>query len=65
MTKDPIIDEIHKIRESIADKFNGDLHAICDDARRRSEEAARAGRRVAPVPTGNPRPQPAPARKVG
>jgi hypothetical protein len=33
MWEDPIVEEIHKIREEIAKKFNHDLHAICEDAR--------------------------------
>lgn len=31
---DPIIEEIHRIREAIAQRFNNDLHAICEEARR-------------------------------
>ena len=40
MTEDPIIEEIHRTRDAIAGKFNNDLQAIADDARRRQEESA-------------------------
>jgi len=35
MTKDPIVAEIHKIREEHARKFNYDLHAMFEDIRSR------------------------------
>lgn len=35
MWHDPIVEEIRKIREEHARKFNHDLHAICEDIRRR------------------------------
>jgi hypothetical protein len=33
--KDPIIEELHRIREAHARKFNYDLHAMFDDLRRK------------------------------
>ena len=47
MTDNPIVDEIHRIREQILAEYGGDLRAFVDDMRRRTEEAARAGRKVA------------------
>ena len=41
LTDDPIIDEIHRIRERLAEKFGGDIKAILDDARRRQEASGR------------------------
>lgn len=41
MTDDPIVEEVHRIREAIAGKFNNDLQAIADDARRRQCDSAR------------------------
>ena len=41
MRDDPIVDEIRKIRKEHTDKFNGDLHAICEDLRRRERESGR------------------------
>jgi hypothetical protein len=34
MWKDPIVAEIHEIREKIAQEYGDDLHAICEAARR-------------------------------
>ncbi|MCH8043190.1 MAG: hypothetical protein IID44_05680 [Planctomycetes bacterium] len=41
MRDDPIVDEIRKIRKEHTDKFNGDLHAICEDLRRQERESER------------------------
>jgi hypothetical protein len=41
MWKDPIVEEIHRIREELAAKFNYDMHAICEDLRRRQQDGAR------------------------
>lgn len=35
MYQDPIIEEIHKIRDEYAERFNYDLHAMCEDLRKR------------------------------
>ena len=35
MWKDKIVEEIHKYRDDYAKKFNYDLHAICDDLRKK------------------------------
>jgi hypothetical protein len=40
--RDTIIDEIHRIREQMAEKFDYDITAILDDARRRQEASGRA-----------------------
>lgn len=34
MWQDPIVEEIHNIREEYAKKFNYDIHAICEDIRK-------------------------------
>ena len=36
---DSIIEEIHQIRREICEKFNGDINAIHEDARRRQAES--------------------------
>jgi len=54
MKDDPIVEEVHRVREEIAAKFNYDLRAICEDAQRRTEEARRAGRRVVSRPPRRP-----------
>jgi hypothetical protein len=41
LTTDPIIDEIHRTRREISDRFGGDFVAMLDDARRRQEASGR------------------------
>jgi hypothetical protein len=36
---DPIVAEIRAIRKAHAEKFNNDLHAICEDLRRQERES--------------------------
>ncbi len=40
-TTDPVIDEIHRTRREISDRFGGDLHAILADARKRQAASGR------------------------
>lgn len=40
-TTDPVIDEIHRTRREISDRFGGDLHAILADARQRQAASGR------------------------
>ena len=35
MWRDPIVEEIHRIRDEHAKKLNYDLHAICEDIRKK------------------------------
>jgi len=39
MPDDPIVAEIRAIRKAHAEKFNNDLHAICEDLRRQERES--------------------------
>ncbi len=62
MKDDPIVEEIHRIREEIAKKFNYDLEAIVRDAQRRQHEGGavvvrREPRRVEPALTPKPQGQ--------
>ena len=41
MRNDPIVEEIRRIRQEHTDRFNGDLHAICEDLRRQERESGR------------------------
>jgi hypothetical protein len=41
MRNDPIVDEIRRVRQQHADRFRGDLHAICEDLRRQERESVR------------------------
>ena len=41
LMSDPIIEEIHRTRREMSDKFHGDCVAMLDDARRRQEASSR------------------------
>lgn len=41
MKTDPIIDELHRIRDEHAKKFKYDVHAICEDIRRKEQQSGR------------------------
>ena len=43
MTPDPIVEEVHRTRQAIAQRFDNNLGAICEDARKRQ---AASGRKV-------------------
>jgi hypothetical protein len=45
--KDPIVEEVRRIRHEHASKFNFDLHAICEDLRKREKTC---GRRLVTLP---------------
>ena len=47
MTEDTVVAEVRKAREEIAKKFNYDLRAIIEDARKRQ---ATSGRKVVSFP---------------
>jgi hypothetical protein len=40
--RDTIVEEIHRTRVRMAEKFGGDLAAILEDARKRQEASGRA-----------------------
>ena len=50
MWEDSIIEEIHKHREDYLKEFNYDLHAICQDIRKKQDQSDR------PVIAPKPRP---------
>ena len=39
--RDTIVEEIHRTRRAIAERFGGDVTAMLDDARRRQAESGR------------------------
>jgi hypothetical protein len=41
LTIDPIIEEIHRVRREMSDRFGGDFIAMLDDARQRQEASRR------------------------
>jgi hypothetical protein len=59
---DPVIDEIHRTRERMAEKFGGDIAAILEDARKRQ---AASGRAIWKGPTSNGAPNPASGKPAG
>ena len=62
--KDPFVEEARRAGQEYVDSFNGDLNAVFDDLRRRTEEARRAGWKVAPAP-GKAAAEKAPSKKAG
>lgn len=46
MYDNPIVDEVHRIRQEILEEYHGDLHAFIRDTRARTEAAARAGQKI-------------------
>ncbi|MBT8420119.1 MAG: hypothetical protein KJO08_04570 [Gammaproteobacteria bacterium] len=51
MWKDPIVEEIHKYRDEYARQFNYDLHAICEDIRKKQGQDGRRVVHLSPRPT--------------
>jgi hypothetical protein len=50
MIDNPIVDEVHHIREQMLAEYGGNLRALVADAQRRTDDAARAGHKILPVP---------------
>lgn len=46
MPKDPIVEEIRKIREEYASQFNYDLEAIARDLKEKEKESIKQGRKL-------------------
>ena len=65
MKDDPIVEEIHRVREQMLARYGGELHALARDAQRRTEEAARAGRKVAVFPAGRVASESEPVKRAG
>jgi len=51
MSDDPIVAEVRAIRDRLAARFNYDIRAIAEDARRRQREG---GRKVVSLPPKRP-----------
>ncbi len=41
MWKDPIVEEVHRIRKKLSAKFDHDIDAICADARKREKTSGK------------------------
>ncbi len=55
--KDATIQELHRIRREIAEKFRGDLHAINADARARIEKSGQMIAHKEQVQSGEVKPK--------
>ena len=51
MCRDPIVEEVRRIREALAAKFNFDVRAIVEDAMKRQ---GKDGRKVVSLPPKRP-----------
>jgi hypothetical protein len=51
MTQDPIVEEVHRVREDIAEQSSNDLAAICSAAR---ERQAASGQPPVSMPPRSP-----------
>lgn len=60
MWKDPIVEEVRRIRQQHAKRFNYDLRAIVEDLRKQQEQSGRTYVRFEPR-----RPHEAAKRKLG
>ena len=50
MSVDPILEEVWRIKDAYAARFNYDLKAMAEDLRRSQEESRRAGRKIVSLP---------------
>lgn len=50
MWKDPVVEEIRKYRDEYACQFSYDLHAICQDIRKKQGQAGRRVVSLSPKP---------------
>ena len=50
MTSDPVVDHVHRVREAIRARFDGDLQAVIADARQRQGADGRKVIRGTPLP---------------
>ncbi len=65
MSENPIVEEVHRIREEMLAEHGGDLKALIESLRQKTDEAARAGRQVVTLPPRPVQPHPPVTRKVG
>ena len=63
--EDPIVAEVRKAREELFARFNYDLSALFEYLHARTEESARAGRKIAPIPPTDTISQSLSAKKAG
>ena len=62
---DPIVEQVRRAGQAYVDSFKGDLHAVCADLRRRTEQSRKNGHSVAAVSPIAPRKQTVSKKKAG
>lgn len=62
---DPIVEEARHAGEALFDRFNGDLHAVCEYLRNRSKDQGRAVVSLPPKKPLDPRVAVQSTKKVG
>jgi hypothetical protein len=65
MIDNPIVDEVHHIREQMLAKYGGNLRALVADAQRRTDDAARAGFKILATPPQRQKASVGPTKKMG
>jgi SpoVK/Ycf46/Vps4 family AAA+-type ATPase len=50
MARDHIVEDLHKVREALAERFGNDIQAICADAQRRQDSEGHRVVSLAPRP---------------
>jgi hypothetical protein len=61
MSDDPIVDEVHRIRQKLLDEFGGDVDALMDEANRRLLNGEFGPRKIVSFPPRRPKPTHKPA----
>lgn len=65
MWEDPIVAEVHRVRQEIFARFKGDMKAYLQHIRAGEEEERRRGRKIISAPVGPSVPAEVPRRKTG
>lgn len=55
MYRDPIVEEIHRIRQELLDEFDGDIDALADDTNRRLLNGEFGNVKIASFPPKRPK----------
>jgi hypothetical protein len=55
MNDDPIVDEVHRIRQQLLDEFDGDIDALMDEANRRLLDGEFGPRKIVSFPPRRPK----------
>lgn len=61
MSDDPIVDEVHRIRQKLLDDFGGDVDALMEEANRRLLNGDFGPRKIVSFPPRRPKQMPKPA----